>query len=136
MAKNDRFNVTLDMNDPDFARKFGELLGLQSGDTVSIATPQFDREDGVQPVLSIGDWESLRQQPASSLATLGCRRWDEADANGNCLMLLPAEWYEIIPDDFEIEDINGKTEKFKRGETDDDKRFGVLPYGLRVKDDI
>ena len=120
----------------DDINKLADLLGLKPGDTVHIRTPQFHREDGVQPVPSLDDWQSLRDQPASVLKSLGCRKWDGPDEAGKCLMLFPHEWYSIIPDNTCIETINEDLEFFKAGETDDDIRFGVLAFGLRVTDDI
>lgn len=48
------------------------------------------------------------------------------------LMLFPAEWYASIPAGFPIVDINGKLEDFEPGKTDDDRRFGLLAYGVMV----
>lgn len=46
--------------------------------------------------------------------------------------LIPNEWYEYIPDGFDLVCISGKAEKFKRGRTDNDIRFGCLAYGIMV----
>ena len=78
-------------------------------------------------------FESLAGSPPERLRSLGLRTWDEADANGNCLWLLPHEWYGIIPEGFMLESIMGKIEPFKPGITDSDHRFGVLAYGIRAR---
>lgn len=49
------------------------------------------------------------------------------------IYLLPAEWYNSIPDGFELVDICGKKEFFKNGKTDNDQRFGCLAYGILRK---
>lgn len=46
------------------------------------------------------------------------------------LWLFPYQWYPHIPEGMELLDINGETELFKKGVTDDDMRFGVLAYGI------
>jgi hypothetical protein len=45
----------------------------------------------------------------------------------------PAEWYDHIPEGFEIVTINGAMKPFERGVTDDDRRFGLLAFGIVVK---
>jgi hypothetical protein len=47
------------------------------------------------------------------------------------VILIPGEWYRLIPDGFMVTDIFGITEPFIKGETDDDIRFGCLSYGIR-----
>lgn len=49
------------------------------------------------------------------------------------IVLFPAEWYEIIPDDFVVTGLNGESYSFKKGVSDNDQRFGCLPYGVRRK---
>lgn len=44
--------------------------------------------------------------------------------------LFPKEWYEIIPNGFEIINIFGNKENFVPGVTDDDIRYGCLSYGF------
>ncbi len=129
--KND-FDAVLNMDDDDFAEKLMEAIGVQPGDTVEISTPQFEREDGVTPHLPDA-FERLRSCHKETLKAIGCRPWDEPDKDGEVLMLFPYQWYPHIPAGFEVVDINGETEAFRPGETDDDRRCGVLAYGIKVK---
>lgn len=95
---------------------------------INLITPQFDREDDVDVMdapASRRDFEALRECDDDELAELGLRRWSED------LWLFPHEWYDHIPKGFEIETINDKLEAFDPGQTDNDKRFGVLAYGIR-----
>lgn len=46
------------------------------------------------------------------------------------ILLFPGEWYNIIPDGFEIIGLNGEKYPFQKGKSDDDIRFGCLPYGI------
>lgn len=46
------------------------------------------------------------------------------------ILLIPGEWYNSIPEGFELIDICGHKELFKKGETDNDIRFGCLAYGI------
>ncbi len=47
------------------------------------------------------------------------------------VILIPGEWYNIIPDGFIVTGLNGEQYPFKNGDSDDDIRFGCLPYGIR-----
>lgn len=76
-------------------------------------------------------WESLPKSSYETLKNLGCSIWD--NNHEGTLMLFPCSWYDYIPDDFQIVDINFNAEKFKKGVTDDDRRFGYLAYGIMVK---
>jgi len=125
-------DAVLDMSDPDFAEQLVEALGLKPGDSVKIMTPQFDRTDHIRPVEYVEDFESLRRMSPETLRAAGCGQWDKGNDDG-VLMLFPAEWYEIIPNGTQVETICGESIQFKHGETDDDRRFGMLSYGVRVK---
>ena len=120
----------LSMDSPTFARDFAEAIGVKAGDTVQIMTPQFERTDGVQvPVLiDFDDWETLHEKDETTLKALGFGVWDETEKGKH--WLFPKEWYGIIPDGFVVTDIFGKEKEFKRGETDDDYRFGCLSFGF------
>lgn len=128
----DVFDDLLSLDDPAFAEKFAAALGVKPGDTIEIATPQFERTDGIVPSLPIDGWERLRKCSRAALKALGCRAWDEPDERGKVLMLFPKEWYAHIPAGFEVVVINGDVEAFVPGETDDDYRFGCLAYGIEV----
>lgn len=49
------------------------------------------------------------------------------------VILFPGEWYELIPDGFIVTGLNGEQYPFEKGKSDDDIRFGCLPYGIRRK---
>lgn len=123
----------LSMDSPTFAEDFANAIGLQPGEKLEIMTPQFERTDGVQvPVLvDFSDWENLHKKDPETLKALGFGVWDETE-NGKH-WLFPKEWYAIIPDGFLITQIDGEQEEFKRGETDDDYRFGCLSFGFIQK---
>ena len=126
-----RFDVILDASDPNFAAKLANALGLAPGEKINIITPQFERTDGrritYRPT-SPAEYAALKCLDADSLKKIGCQIWDEDD--GKTTWLYPHEWYNHIPDGTEIVDINGNVEAFKRGETDDDMRFGALAFGF------
>lgn len=126
-----QFDAILSLDDEDFARKFKDALGVKPGDALEIVTPQFERIDGITPALP-DVWEHLRTLSVSTLASIGCGKWDAPDENGTVLMLFPKEWYAHIPAGFEVECIDGTAERFAPGETDDDYRFGCLAYGIRA----
>jgi hypothetical protein len=125
----------LDMNDPAFIEKFKTAAGLEDGEVLHIITPQFTRTDGINPTRPIVPFEELHTLPEAKLKEIGCMKWDDPDAEGNVLWLVPGEWYEHIPEGTEMMCISGERELFKRGVTDDDIRCGCLAYGfLRKKD--
>lgn len=126
----DKFDAILDMSDPQFAEKFAKAVGVEPGETLRIVTPQFERTDGLAVPAPDIDFATLPQLSEPTLKAMGCQKWDEPDADGNVLWLYPAEWYDRIPEGFPLIDINGEASLFKRGETDDDMRFGALPYGF------
>lgn len=66
---------------------------------------------------------------ARKLIVAGFRRWDTKGK----LYLIPAKYYPLIPDGFSLTTISGSTMKFKKGESDNDQRFGCLSYGIVVK---
>lgn len=49
------------------------------------------------------------------------------------IILFPGEWYDVIPDGFIVTGLYGEQYPFKKGDTDDDIRFGCLAYGIRRK---
>lgn len=124
--------IMLDMSDPDFEQQLKDAIGLLPRERGQVITPQFERTDGRQAFIPVDTWPMLTRLSADTLKSLGCGTWDEPDENGKVLMLFPYQWYPHIPAGFEIEDINGETERFEPGKTDDDRRFGCLAYGVRV----
>ena len=112
----------------DLADAIREAIGAGPDERIEVVLPAFERNDGVEV-----DWVPEDRMDIYSLCTaseetlkeLGLRRW-EGDH-----WLLPAEWYDHIPEGTLVEDINGWVEEFEHGVTDDDRRFGVLPYGIK-----
>lgn len=47
------------------------------------------------------------------------------------VILFPGEWFDIIPEGFEVTDINGLTYRHNKETADDDIRYGCLAYGIR-----
>ena len=130
MIDTSQFDAILDINDPDFATKLAEAIGAKPGETIEVMTPQFTRTDGLTVPLPVFDFAKLPTLPEDTLKAIGCQKWDDPDKDGNVLWLYPSEWYDHIPDGTIVTDINGGVEPFKRGETDDDMRFGALAYGF------
>lgn len=132
----DKFDVILDPTEPEFIAKLRAAIGVKPGETVEIFGPQFDRTDGIEVPAPVVDFSKLPSLFEETLKQIGCQKWDEPDKDGNVLWLYRAEWYDHIPNGTPIVDINGEKELFKRGETDDDMRFGALAYGFLRKADI
>jgi hypothetical protein len=121
----------LAMDSPTFAEDFRKAIGLQPGEALEISGPQFERTDGMQvpmPDLSVADFQQLATRDEATLKALGLGIWNRDDKGTH--WLFPKEWYSRIPDGLEIVSISGERELFKRGETDDDYRFGMLAFGF------
>lgn len=112
------------------ARQIG--MDVPEDEQVEIVTPQFDRIDGIEPEsgpTTEDDVDALREMEHSDLVALGMRQWDESG-----LMLFPVEWHDDLPEGVEIETISGVRKSFDRSEDLKEKRFGVLPFGIRPHD--
>lgn len=126
-----QFDTVLDAGDPNFAEDLAKALGVEPGEKIQIVTPQFTRTDGL--VVSYipttpEEYAALPKMKPENLKKIGCQVWD--DEGGKLHWLYPHEWYNHIPDGTEIIDINGNVEQFKRGETDNDMRYGALSFGF------
>jgi hypothetical protein len=96
---------------------------------LTITFPQFDRTDGIHPVQVEGGkfwFDQLKTLPHETLLALGMGLWEIGH------YLYPVEWYDFIPDGYMVTSICGVDEPFKHGETDNDRRFGMLSYGFRT----
>ncbi len=117
------------LGDNELSDRIREALDEPFGD-VQVMTPQFTRTNGCDPwwtPSSAADFDAIKTAPDGFLRSLGLAKWDDDDPT---LWLYPGEWYKAIPEGYEIVDINGLHEPFKREETDDDIRFGCLAYGF------
>lgn len=118
------------MDSPTFADDFKAAIGLQDDEVLEVATPQFERTTAVK-VAAIDpqiDYANLNLKTDAELKALGCGVWGSDDKGTT--WLFPKEWYAFIPDGLPVVDINGETEPFKAGVTDDDYRFGCLSFGF------
>lgn len=128
------------------------------GDSITIITPQFERTTKLEyewKPQTIEQFKSVvNNAPWNILKGLGFGKWDTMNnlikenipkpkhnelrkAPTKLLdidedvVLFPGEWYDIIPDGFMVTGLYGEQYPFKHGESDDDIRFGCLPYGIR-----
>ncbi len=111
------------------ADRIRAAIGAGPFEPVSVyAPPHRSRMDGKEAApapISRPEFEALRSLPREKLIELGLRPWDD-----DGLLLFPVEWYNAIPDGFEIACTDGTQEPFVHGTTDDDCRFGVLAFGI------
>ena len=111
------------------AKKIRDMLGVGNYDEVRCILPQFERVDGKKITYipkTVSEFDAIKKAPSDVLKDIGLSKWDEK------IWLFPEEWYDYIPEGYEIVDIFGKTEKFQKGITDDDIRFGCLSFGLSL----
>lgn len=110
------------------AAKIRDAIGAGPFEKVKVVTPQFERTDRKEiTVFPKGPefLDALTTAPIELLKDVGLQRW------GCDIWVFPQEWYDHLPDGYKVVDIFGDTEVFKKGETDDDIRFGALSFGLR-----
>jgi hypothetical protein len=117
----------------DFAHQIRELIGTGDFDKVRVVLPEFDRADG--KIISIkpkdAAWlDNLKNAPPEILQDIGMQHWEEN------IWLFPSEWYDHIPDGYDIVTIWNIKEQFHKGVTSDDRRFGALAYGILVSEEI
>lgn len=126
-----RFHAVLRLDDPDFAAKFRDAIGLKPGERLEITTPQFERTDG-NPIAYVPSepeaFAALKMLNRAQRKAIGMAPWEERPEGE--LWLFPKEWYASIPAGTEIVDINYQSEQFEAGKTDDDYRFGMLAFGF------
>lgn len=126
-----KFDVILDMASPTFAADLEKALGLKPSEKLEIVTPQFTRTDGrlvTYRPRTVREFDALKLMDEQSLKDAGCGIWNKE--GGKTHWLYPHEWYDFIPDGYEITDICGNVEPFEKGKTDDDIRYGCLAYGF------
>lgn len=54
----------------------------------------------------------------------------EPPVENNCILLIPAAWYKLLPEGYEFTTIFGGKERFIAGRSSDDHRYGYLAYGV------
>ena len=126
-----KFDVVLNMDDPNFAEDLMKAIGVEPGQSVEFIGPQFTRTDGLAVTYipkTTEEYLALPKMKPENLKKIGCQVWDVA--GGKPHWLYPREWYEHIPAGHQILDINGNVESFEPGKTDNDIRFGALAYGF------
>ncbi len=114
-------------------------LGIKPGDTVNIASSQHEREYELEIKFIPQTADELniiiQHTKKSELAKMGVRPFadwtDEAYLKeGEVHFLFPGEWYKHLPEGFEVTGLSGEKYKFEQGVSDDDIRYGCLPYGF------
>lgn len=115
-------------DESEIAAEIRQILGVGPYEQVTIITPKFERPEGGEPPWipkTKEEFDSLRNLSDKALRFLCLKEWECGH------WLYPGEWYDAIPDDYEIVNIFGNVEKFEKGETDDDIRYGCLSYGFK-----
>lgn len=107
-----------------------KAIGVGPYDEVVCMTPQFERTDSREIFYfpqTVEQYDRLKTLNEEMLREVGLQPWGEHD-----LWLFPHEWYNYIPEGYELMCITGELEPFKKGETDNDMRCGCLAYGVAV----
>lgn len=78
------------------------------------------------------DWGAIKNGTIEYAKSLGMGQWDSSEMP---LMLFPKEWhgFALRTPGLEVETINGDRKVVGRDYIDDDYRYGMLAYGLRLR---
>lgn len=143
LTKDDpRFNVVLDMDDPDFGEKLIAAIGAKPGEEIEFIAPPHKRTDGrvITYIPKTADeFNALKSLSKTARKTLGMGAWGEVpegQPDAKMLWLFPGEWFSSVPAGLEVVDIMGETETWNPDEADDDIRFGCLAYGFLYEPEI
>ena len=118
----------------EFVKNFTEILGIEKGDKVTIASSQHEREYKLEiswKPETKDDFFALKSLPKDVLFKMGVRLWGKNEETGEMHYLYPGEWYNLIPEGYPIISISDEEEFFSKTKTDDDIRFGCLAYGFK-----
>lgn len=74
--------------------------------------------------------ENLQYADDETLKAYGLKPWDEEQN----VWLFPEEWYNNIPEGFEVITITDRVIEFDRSEESSDGRFGALAFGISRPD--
>jgi hypothetical protein len=113
----------------DVVAEIRDVLDMNEDETLVIQTPQFGREDGVEPgepPLTEHAMDRLKHADESDLKELGLRKW--SDETG--LWLLPHEWHPHLPPEYPLLNILDEWTSRSEMPAKPDKRFGVLSAGI------
>ncbi|MBK6861012.1 MAG: hypothetical protein IPK91_02580 [Saprospiraceae bacterium] len=103
---------------------------------IKFITPQFNRSEPIRdkyiPYNESEFREFMKNADSKRLIEVGFMIFDQVDIDHivHGLFLFPGEWYNRIPKGFKMWGISMKQKTFVPGESDDDTRFGCLPYGV------
>ncbi len=109
-----------------------EAVGAKEGEAINILTPQFERIEPRKIVfIPTGrkEFNMMQHLPEKELLEMGVGIWEKE--NGYVHYLYPGEWYESIPEGYGVLTISGKVKEFHKATSDNDIRFGCLPYGFK-----
>ena len=117
-------------NQNPIAAAIRKAIGACDTEPVLFHTPTFERPvSWPKPAAApygFAEFSNLFTMSKEQLKGLGLGCWDGG------LFLFPKEWYEFIPNGFPVESISGDVKPFEHGKTNDDIRFGLLSFGVRI----
>jgi hypothetical protein len=118
--------------------KLREAIGAGPDEQLEFVTPQFERPEGQPapaPCPDRATFDRMSDMSPGELLKLGMRPWNDPseeddEFNGRVLWLLPGEWYDQLPEGYPFVGLCNEPSPFQRGVSDNDIRFGCLPYGV------
>ncbi len=112
-----------------------------------ITLPQFERSEELDFEWKPEDVDEfytlVNKAPVDILIGFGFRKWtiqEDVLGTGSTvkkydigdeILLFPGEWYNIIPDSYQVIGLFGEVYPFRRGTTNGDIRYGCLAYGIK-----
>ena len=93
-----------------------------------VRTPQFERTSPVKNPVVPKDFEFIKHFRKQFLLDIGCGIWTQNEESIH--WLFPKEWYDHIPEGYNVVTVTNKVIQFKKGETSNDIRHGLLGFGF------
>lgn len=97
-----------------------------------ISIPTYSMDEGVDAIKDLVEGNTPNNTSGSMLIDLAPKHEEPTEllSQDMDIVLFPGEWYNVIPDGFHIVGLSGEKYTFEKGKSDDDIRFGCLPYGI------
>ena len=112
----------------EIAKVIRTALGVGDFEPVRVMTSQIERSDGKVITYfpkTVEEFDNLKKAPHDVLIDIGVSLFESGH------YLYPGEWYDFIPEGYEVITIFNETELFERSKSDDDTRYGCLSYGFK-----
>jgi len=113
-------------DDDEIVRRIRELIGVGPNEPVEVLCSQCERNGRTvyYTPRTEAEFDKLKTAPESLLIDMCLVKCEDGH------YLYPGEWFDYIPEGYEVVDIHGEKIPFSK-KLSDDIRFGCLAYGFK-----